>query len=95
MVKYLLRAEGVTSVSDTLALRRFNDLSAEVAAARVIAADKMAAIAGLVPLQNLGNNLETSGDLKSEEDRVSDCLIGSPGWNRTNDQRINSPTLYR
>jgi hypothetical protein len=22
-------------------------------------------------------------------------LIGSLGWNRTNDQRINSPTLYR
>ena len=22
-------------------------------------------------------------------------FCGSPGWNRTNDQRINSPTLYR
>lgn len=22
-------------------------------------------------------------------------LVGSPGWTRTNDQRINSPTLYR
>src|SRR5450631_3803953 len=22
-------------------------------------------------------------------------LIGSPGWTRTNDQRINSPTLYQ
>ena len=22
-------------------------------------------------------------------------MIGSPGWTRTNDQRINSPTLYR
>ena len=21
--------------------------------------------------------------------------VGSPGWNRTNDQRINSPMLYR
>jgi hypothetical protein len=25
----------------------------------------------------------------------SDEVIGSPGWTRTNDQRINSPTLYR
>ena len=33
--------------------------------------------------------------VKDEESAVSDCLIGSPGWNRTNDQRINSPTLYR
>lgn len=29
-----------------------------------------------------------------EEVQVPD-LIGSLGWNRTNDQRINSPTLYR
>jgi len=24
-----------------------------------------------------------------DETAVSDCSIGSPGWNRTNDQRIN------
>ena len=27
--------------------------------------------------------------------RQSSTLHGSPGWNRTNDQRINSPMLYR
>jgi hypothetical protein len=30
-----------------------------------------------------------------EETELSACSNGSLGWNRTNDQRINSPTLYR
>jgi integrase len=56
------------------------------------AADKMAELAGLT---NLGNNRETIGSVESEEAELSDCFNGSPGWNRTNDQRINSPMLYR
>ena len=55
-------------------------------------ADKMAELAGL---SSLGNNRETSGSVKDEESELSACFNGSPGWNRTNDQRINSPMLYR
>ena len=55
-------------------------------------ADKMAELAGLT---NLGNIRETSGSVESEEPELSACFDGSPGWNRTNDQRINSPMLYR
>jgi integrase len=55
-------------------------------------ADKMAELAGL---SNVGDKWETSGDVGSEENRLSGCSDGSPGWNRTNDQRINSPMLYR
>ena len=55
-------------------------------------ADKMAELAGLA---NSGNNLETNGAVESEEEELSYCFDGSPGWNRTNDQRINSPMLYR
>ncbi len=54
--------------------------------------DKMAALAGL---SNLGNKRETRGCVTHEESELSACFSGSPGWNRTNDQRINSPTLYR
>ena len=43
----------------------------------------------------LGNKMETSGSAKDEETELSACFNGSPGWNRTNDQRINNPTLYR
>jgi len=56
------------------------------------AADRMADIAGL---SDVGNKRETSGSVEPEETQLSDCFHGSPGWNRTNDQRINSPTLYR
>jgi integrase len=55
-------------------------------------ADKMAALAGL---SGAGNIRETNGAAETEEARASVGLVGSPGWNRTNDQRINSPTLYR
>ena len=55
-------------------------------------ADKMAELAGL---SNVGNKVETTGSVEDEEAELSDCFDGSPGWNRTNDQRINSPTLYR
>jgi len=55
-------------------------------------ADKMAQLAGL---GEAGNKVETIGAVDAEEEALSDCSIGSPGWNRTNDQRINSPTLYR
>jgi integrase len=65
----------------THAMRRRHDDSA----------DRMAEVAGLAR----GNNLETSGSVKDEESELSACFDGSPGWNRTNDQRINSPTLYR
>ena len=54
-------------------------------------AGKMAELAGL----NAGTNLETFDGAETQEAPVSDCFIGSRGWNRTNDQRINSPTLYR
>ena len=55
-------------------------------------ADKMAQLAGLT---NVGNKWETIGSVVLEEVELSDCSSGSPGWNRTNDQRINSPMLYR
>ncbi|MDB6087793.1 MAG: putative integrase, partial [Gammaproteobacteria bacterium] len=55
-------------------------------------ADKMAELAGLTAA---GNKRETSSSVKNEESELSACFNGSPGWNRTNDQRINSPTLYR
>ncbi len=55
-------------------------------------ADKMAELAGL---SSLGNNREARGSVKDEEQELSACFNGSPGWNRTNDQRINSPMLYR
>ena len=55
-------------------------------------ADKIAELAGL---SNVGNKVETIGSVEHEEAELSDCSAGSPGWNRTNDQRINSPTLYR
>ena len=55
-------------------------------------ADRMAELAGLT---KLGNNWETNGSVEPEETGLSDCFNGSPGWNRTNDQRINSPMLYR
>ncbi len=66
----------------THAMRRKHDDSA----------DKMAELAGLA---SLGNKPETIGLVEDEVPGVSDCFSGSPGWNRTNDQRINSPTLYR
>ena len=55
-------------------------------------ANRMADIAGL---SSLGNKRETSGSVEDEETELSHCSNGSLGWNRTNDQRINSPTLYR
>ena len=55
-------------------------------------ADRMAELAGLTPA---GNNSETNGSKEDDESDLSACFNGSPGWNRTNDQRINSPTLYR
>ena len=63
----------------THAMRRKHDDSA----------DKMAKIAGLT---NVGNKWETNSSVESEEMELSDCSEGSPGWNRTNDQRINSAT---
>ena len=66
----------------THAMRRKHDDSA----------DKMGELAGLT---NLGNNRETSGSVESQKEELSRCFDGSPGWNRTNDQRINSPMLYR
>ena len=50
-------------------------------------ADKIAELAGL---SNLGNKRETIGSVEPEGVGLSDCSIGSPGGNRTNDQRINS-----
>jgi len=61
----------------THAMRRRHDDSA----------DNMAELAGLT---NLGNIRETIGSGESQEEELSDCFYGSPGWNRTNDQRINS-----
>ncbi len=55
-------------------------------------ADKMAELAGLT---NCGNIVETIGSVESQEEGLSDCFNGSPGWNRTNDQTINSRLLYR
>ena len=52
-------------------------------------------IAELAGLSNVGNKRETNDSVEPEEAELSDCSSGSPGWNRTNDQRINSPTLYR
>jgi hypothetical protein len=48
----------------------------------------LAEIAGLT---SHGNKLETRGSVPPEESELSHCFYGSPGWNRTNDQRINSP----
>jgi Phage integrase family len=55
-------------------------------------ADKIAELAGLAPP---GNNREATASVEGEGNELSLCFTGSPGWNRTNDQRINSPTLYR
>ena len=61
-------------------------------------ADKIAALAGLIPVgkqsDDLGNIWETIGEVESAECAVSDCFSGSPGQIRTADQRINSPSLY-
>jgi len=65
----------------THAMRRKHDDSA----------DRMAELAGL---SNLGNKLETSDSVESQEGELSDCFGGSPGQIRTADQRINSPSLY-
>ncbi len=51
-------------------------------------ADKMAELAGLT---QRGNIVETNGSVEVEEEELSRCSDGSPGWNRTNDQRINRP----
>jgi integrase len=42
------------------------------------AADRMADIAGL---SEVGNKLETTASEEVEESPISDCFIGSPGWN--------------
>ncbi|TLZ45793.1 MAG: hypothetical protein E6K21_18115 [Gammaproteobacteria bacterium] len=42
-------------------------------------ADKMAELAGL---SSLGNNREARGSVKDEEQELSACFNGSPGWNR-------------
>jgi hypothetical protein len=68
------------------------DLHARDAAPARRLSRQMAELAGL---SNLGNKWETSGSVEGEESELTDCFYGSPGWNRTNDQRINSPTLYR
>lgn len=90
----LKRAQGIlghASERTTLAIythsiRRTHDDSA----------DKIAVLAGLAPAPKIpGNKLETIGSVEPQESVVSDCFIGSRGWNRTNDQRINSPSLYR
>jgi hypothetical protein len=79
-------SERTTLAIYTHAMRRTHDDSA----------DKIAILASLAPAPNiLGNNLETSGSVEPQESAVSVCFIGSRGWNRTNDQRINSPSLYR
>jgi hypothetical protein len=79
-------SERTTLAIYTHSMRRTHDDSA----------DKIAILAGLAPASQIpGNKLETSGSVKPQESAVSDCLIGSRGWNRTNDQRINSPSLYR
>jgi hypothetical protein len=52
-------------------------------------------IADMAELSDLGTKWETIDSEGPEKTELSDCFDGSPGWNRTNDQRINSPTLYR
>jgi Phage integrase family len=54
--------------------------------ARDDSADKIADLAGL---SDLGTKRETIDSAGPEETELSDCFDGSPGWNRTNDQRIN------
>jgi len=66
----------------THAMRRKHDDSA----------DRMDQIAGL---SAAGDIRDTNEEANREEAMPSHCSNGSPGWNRTNDQRINSPTLYR
>ncbi len=77
-------SERTTLAVYTHAMRRTRDDSA----------DKIAELAGLAPA---GNIRETLSSVEGDETELSACLIGSPGWNRTNDQRINSPTniVYR
>jgi integrase len=79
-------SERTTLAIYTHSMRRAHDDSA----------DKIAILAGLAPAPKIpGNKVETRGSVESQESAVSDCLIGSRGWDRTNDQRINSPSLYR
>jgi hypothetical protein len=74
-------SERTTLAIYTHSMRRTHDDSA----------DKIALLAGLAPVPKiLGNKLETSGSVEPQDSAVSDCFIGSRGWNRTNDQRINS-----
>lgn len=75
-------SERTTLAIYTHAMRRTRDDSA----------DKLAELAGL---SNVGNKVETSGSVEPSEAELSDCFSGSPGWNRTNDQTINSRLLYR
>ena len=42
--------------------------------------------------QGIMNNFRTCLDVPG---RTLEEANGSPGWTRTNDQRINSPTLYQ
>jgi integrase len=79
-------SERTTLAIYTHSMRRTHDDSA----------DKIAVLAGLAPASNIpGNNGETIASVEPQEAAVSDCFLGSRGWNRTNDQRINSPSLYR
>jgi integrase len=78
-------SERTTLAIYTHSMRRTHDDSA----------DKIAALAGLsAPSSDLGNKVETSNSVESQEASVSDCFSGSPGRIRTADQRINSPSLY-
>lgn len=55
-------------------------------------ADRMAAFAGLAPMDDVGDKRDTNDDLESAEVVVSHCINGSPGEIRTPDQRINRDT---
>jgi hypothetical protein len=45
-------------------------------------ADKIAALAGLAPTENLGNIRDTIGSVEHEVSELSGCLDGSPGRSR-------------
>ena len=53
-------------------------------------ADKIAELAGL---SNVGNKRETRASVEAEEQALSDCSIGSPGWNLISRQGVDSEAV--
>jgi hypothetical protein len=78
-------SERTTLAIYTHSMRRTHDDSA----------DKIAMLAGLAPTEgDLGNKVETIDFVESQESRVSDCLIGSPGRIRNRNENSDNSCCF-